>query len=623
MKSIKLVFLLVAAIYLSGCAQNIGVKKVGIRERYRQLTEDIFEKKYPSEKTIICLAENDLLNEWKKSPLPVLKKLDSLYNKYHDREVLSALTELCFYEAERRDEGSRKAMPYYLSSTVYAYKYLFGRDSENLSPFHPTSRLACEIYNRSLAELLMYIEKHKIMIKENTIFNLINGKIKIEQKRSQINYTYDDFDEIKVVYRYKVEGLDYQFRTFGIGVPLIATRKAPAVKGIKTRNKYTPRIKQTHAATFFLRIKSANYTGSNSNILYKADVEIYDPNLTEKIKVNGKNVPLETDFTTPLAYLVNKSRSPGGFMAMLNAAVWEDTQGLFLLEPYHRGKIPVVFVHGLMSEPKTWLKMLNNLKGDPQIRKFYQFWFFKYPTGNPVLFSAANLRQSLLNARKTFDPDNTDKSFDKMVLIGHSMGGIISRLMVQNSSNLLWKAVSDKPIDDYNVTLETKDFLKKMFLFTPVPFISEVIFICAPHRGSAMAKSWYARLGSMLVWPAKELINAAALFVVSRKSDEEKLKLKLKRIPTGLDSLLPDNPMHKIMMNQPIASNVVYYSIIGNEDKADTPGGTDGIVPYSSSHLAGAREEIIIHSGHSAQTKPRTIMEIKKILIQHLKNNEK
>jgi len=97
-----------------------------------------------------------------------------------------------------------------------------------------------------------------------------------------------------------------------------------------------------------------------------------------------------------------------------------------------------------------------------------------------------------------------------MVLIGHSMGGIISRLMVQNSSNLLWKAVSDKPIDDYNVTLETKDFLKKMFLFKPVPFISEVIFICAPHRGSAMAKSWYARLGSMLVWPAKELINALA-----------------------------------------------------------------------------------------------------------------
>jgi len=617
------IFSLIVFILLTGCAQEIGVKKVGIRERYRQLTEDIFEKEYPSEKTIICLAENDLLDNWKKNPLPVLKKLDNLYNKYHDREILAALTELCFYEAERRSEGAREAMPYYLSSSVYAYKYLFGKGSENLSPFHPTSRLACEIYNRSLAELLIYIEKHKITIKKNTVFNLICGKIKVEQKHSQINYTYDDFDEIKVVYRYKVEGLDYQFRTFGIGVPLIATRKATAIEGIKSKNKYTPTIKQTHAATFFLRIKSANYTGQNSNILYKADVEIYDPNLTEKIEVNGKNVPLETDFTTPLAYLVNKSRSPGGFMAMLNANVWEDTQGLFLLEPYHHGKIPVVFVHGLMSEPKTWLKMLNSLKGDPVIRKHYQFWFFKYPTGNPVLFSTANLRQSLLNARKTFDQNNTDKAFDRTVLIGHSMGGILARLMVQDSSNLLWRVVANKPIDDYNISPETKNFLKIMFFFKPVPFISEVIFVCAPHRGSDMAKSWYARLGSMLIWPAKELINATAHFVVSGKSDEEKLKLKLKKIPTGLDSLLPDNPMHGIMMNQPIASNVVYYSIIGNKDKANTPGGTDGVVPYSSSHLAGTREEIIIHSGHSAQTKPRTIMEIKKILIKHLNNYEK
>jgi len=609
-------FLLIVIIFISGCANEVSVKKVGIREQYRQLIKNIFEKEYPSEKTIICLAENDLLSEWKKNPLPVLKKLDTLYNKNHDREILAAMTELCFYEAEHKDEGARAAMPYYLSSTVYAYKYLFGKGSENLSPFHPASRLACEIYNRSLAELLMYIEKHKIKIKQNTVFNLILGKIKIEQKRSQINYTYDDFDEIKVVYKYKVEGLDYQFRTFGIGVPLIATRKSEAVEGIKAGSKHTPMIKQTHAATFFLRIKSADYSDSKSNVLYKADVEIYDPNLTEAIKVNGKNVPLETDFTTPLAYLVNKSRSPSSFRAMLNADIWQDTQGLFLLEPYRRGKIPVVFVHGLMSEPKTWLKMLNSLKGDPQIRKHYQFWFFKYPTGNPVLFSASNLRQSLLNARKTFDPKNTDKAFDKMVLIGHSMGGILARLMVQDSSNLLWNAVADKPLNNCNINPETKNLLKQMFFFKPVPFISKMIFICAPHRGSAMAKSWYARIGSMLVWPAKELIDAGNSLVMPDKSDEEKLKLKLKKIPTGLDSLLPENPMNSIMMSRSIASNVVYYSIIGNADKADTPGGSDGIVPYSSSHLDGASEEIIIHSGHSAQTKPRTIMEIKKILIQ-------
>ena len=615
----KILLLLLGILILTGCAQQVGVERIGIRERYRQLTEDIFEKEYPSESTIIFLAENNLIDDWKKNPTAVLKKLCGFVAQTSDREGLFALTELCFYEAERRDELSKESMPFYLSASVYAYEYLFGKGSENLSPFNPHSRLACEIYNRSLAELLMYLNKNKRKMKGNTTIDLLNGKIKIEQKHSQLSLSYSDFDTIKVVYRYKVKGIKYQFRTFGIGVPLIAIRES--TNTFTFNNKFSPLIKQTYAATFFLRIKSADCLSNSSNFLYKADIEIYDPNITEHIVVNGKKIPLETDFTTPLAYLVSQSQMPGGFAAMLNVDVWKDTEGLFLLEPYQKNKIPIVFVHGLMSEPKTWLKMLNSLKGDPLIRRHYQFWFFKYPTGNPVLFSAAKLRESLIKAKKTFDPNNSNTNFNKMILIGHSMGGILSRLMVQNSSNFLWKTIADKPFDYYNFEPRIKNLLEKMFFFESLPFVSKVIFIATPHRGSSMAKSWYARLGAMLIWPAKELIFTTKDLIAANKSDSEKLKLKLKKIPTGLDSLLPDNPMHKIMMSQPIASNVVYYSIIGNKEKAGVAGGSDGIVPYSSSHLDGAKNEIIILSNHSAQTKPATILEIKNILKESLTDN--
>ena len=64
--------------------------------------------------------------------------------------------------------------------------------------------------------------------------------------------------------------------------------------------------------------------------------------------------------------------------------------------------------------------------------------------------------------------------------------------------------------------------------------------------------------------------------------------------------------------------DVPYHSVIGNKEAADTPGGTDGVVAYESSHLAGATSEKIIESGHSVMSHPQTIIEIRRILSLHL-----
>jgi len=623
MQKILKIFFLLGLLFITGCAQKIGVTRIGLRERFKQLTKNIFDTQYPSESTIIFLVQNDLLDSWQDDSLLTLKELDNSLTNNFDKDTLFALSELCFYEAEEMKDLSKEAMPLYISASIYAYRYLFDEKAGQLSPYHPNSRLACEIYNRSLAELLTYAQINNIVIKENTKFPLLNGELELVQKLSELSWDHNDFEEIKIVYEFKIEGIDFQFRTYGVGVPIIATRKSQKAEKEREKDKFTPILNQTYAVTAFLRIKSREFSKDGSNVLYKANLELYDPVKTNEIIIGDIIAPLETDFTTPLAYMVSKNTSPGGFRAMLKVDVWETTQGLYLLQPYQSDKIPVVFIHGLMSEPRTWLKILNNLKSNPLLREKYQFWFFKYPTGNPILFSAANLRQSLISAHNIFDPEGTDESFDKMVLVAHSMGGLLSRFTIQNSSNVLWNIIADKPLEEYELKPDTSNLFERMFFFESLPFVSRVIFISTPHRGSSMAQTWYARFGAFITRLADELSDSASDFAIvvnlKEHDDKEEFNYKINRIPTGLDSLLPDNPVLKVMSGRPFASNVIYHSIIGNEDEADTPGGTDGIVIYESSHVDGARSEKIIHSGHGAHTKPQGIIEVRRILTEHIK----
>ncbi len=99
--------------------------------------------------------------------------------------------------------------------------------------------------------------------------------------------------------------------------------------------------------------------------------------------------------------------------------------------PYERGKVPVVLIHGLWGFPPLWDRMIEDLEADPAIRARYQFWTFRYASGDSIPFSAHLLRQSLRRARRVFDPDGTDAAFDQMVVVGHSLGGILAKMMVQ------------------------------------------------------------------------------------------------------------------------------------------------------------------------------------------------
>src|SRR5262249_51570683 len=155
-----------------------------------------------------------------------------------------------------------------------------------------------------------------------------------------------------------------------------------------------------------------------------------------------------------------------------------------LIRPYEPHKIPVVMVHGLISTPLAWIPMLNELLRDPLIQDNYQFMLYMYPTGAPIPIAAASLREGLVQAKQLYDPDGRDPAFERMVLLGHSMGGLLSRTMAVSSGDQLWRLYSDRNFEDVLGPREFLDELRRYFFFEPLPFVSRVVFLATPHRGS-------------------------------------------------------------------------------------------------------------------------------------------
>ena len=125
-----------------------------------------------------------------------------------------------------------------------------------------------------------------------------------------------------------------------------------------------------------------------------------------------------------------------------------EPSGLAPVSPYVRGKTPVVFVHGLWARPSSWRPMIEALAADPAIDGRFQFWTFGYSTGNPIPYSAYLLRRDLDEARRRLDPGRTDPALDRMVLVGHSMGGLLCKMVAVDPGDRLWRAVSDRPVGE-------------------------------------------------------------------------------------------------------------------------------------------------------------------------------
>jgi triacylglycerol esterase/lipase EstA (alpha/beta hydrolase family) len=262
--------------------------------------------------------------------------------------------------------------------------------------------------------------------------------------------------------------------------------------------------------------------------------------------------------------------------------------------------------------------MLNTLRADPVIRKRFQFWFFQYNSNNLITISAAQLRETLSGMVGKLDPKGQDPAMQQMVVIGHSQGGLLTKMTAVTPGDNLWKSFSDKSLDELDTSPEIKDQVRRMLFFEPLPFVTRVVFIATPHRGSFLSKQWVRNLVRRVVTiPVDLLFNKAEIY--NKLSTQLKLPASMgNKVPTSIDGMSAENPLLKSLVKLPVQPKVTGHSIIAVLPGMEIETGNDGVVEYTSAHIDGLASEFIVRSPHSCQGHPFTIEEVRRILMEHL-----
>jgi hypothetical protein len=412
-----------------------------------------------------------------------------------------------------------------------------------------------------------------------------------------------------------VRGLRNRYRTPGIGAALAASIEPLEGEAGKQSLLIPRRLKIP--VTAFLRLDDPRAALASGSL--KGNLEFYTPDSARSLKIEGVEVPIEYETTSALA------------LSLEGAPVWDSEiagfrsgdfaisganlrEGLFMLQPHKPGRIPVVLVHGTASSPARWAELINELENDPQFWENYEIWLFMYNTGNPVAYSAMLLRDALIKVVKELDPDDKDTGVKRMVVIGHSQGGLLTKMTVIDSGMYLWPF--SVPPEELGLDVETRDLLTHALLIKPLPFVRRVIFIATPHRGSYQA---LGILGSFASW----MINLPGRFtklsldLLTLQGKGFLLGAKATGLPTSIDNMNPTNRFIVALSKIPIADGVVANSIVGVEGGGPPVEGGDGVVKYSSAHIEGVESEKIVNSPHSMQGNPETIQEVKRILLKH------
>ena len=516
-----------------------------------------------------------------------------------------ALAELSYIAAHRAVADDTE-MELFLDAATYAWEYLFEARHSDGAEFSSRFREMCDVYNSGLEGCLRIARKRDQFDPGRTIRMPITGReISLTASIDNSQWCAKDFQRIEFVSDYDAMRLDNHHAETGLGVPLVVVRENGS------RDDGT----EGHLVRGLSFPMTALYRPDGAG---NGRLRFYDTLNADRIRVDGKEVPLTSDLTIPLAWFLNDNHLRYlDTVGLIFPDRVERVAGLYMLQPYQPGKIPVLMVHGLWSSPTTWMEMINELISKPEIRARYQFWFYLYPSARPFWVAAADLRKDLAELRQAVDPHHRETQLDNMVVIGHSMGGLIGRLLTTDSSDEFRQGMMrtlNCPLGDRKWKEANFD---RVADFQADRSIRRVVTIASPHRGSSYANRltrWIAR--TVISTPARavELMMCAGNIAKSEpKPIDNPLGL------TSIDSLSPSSPVLQTLARAPRAPWVTYHNIVGLKPNLLRLK-TDGVVSYSSARVPDAASEIAVPSAHShVHRHALTIREVYRILKEHLR----
>lgn len=621
-RSLCAAVLLVCGLQLSGCA-TVGLQD-GARHRYSEHRRDtVLTSGKASQGTVQTLTAAGLSLEECRHSLPQCARTLNGNDALTQAMSLSAQAELWLIRAleyASRDGAAEddRALDAYLEAARAAYAYLFlsGEDSPDRS-FDLRQAQVVEFYNHAVRQAIGAFFGVTLAVTPHTEWPV--GRVGWSWLRPDTDVVLAEDDSIPgqliPADDLHFKGIRNDYRRDGLGATFVAARKPTAREG---PDAHAWREPEYVPLTGLLTFPGADLAAVMST--RRVQVVARNPLADERIELNGRRVPVAGNFTAPYGLWLARSKFRNqGKWALLGRNRNLTRPQILLMRPFDPQRRIVVMIHGLASSPEAWLNTANAMVGfDEQIRRRYQIWQVYYPTNVPIAVNRREIQQALETTLNHFDPGRKTVATRDMVLIGHSMGGVIGRLLVSSSNEDFWEAVPVR--EDFPVArrMTLKEQLRPYFAFDTMREFTRAIFVATPHKGTPKARNSIARWARSLIRLPDDLLQQnQGLIETLRQAAPPGTPL---RLPNSIDNLSDQDTFIIAASKLPISPAVRYHSIIGrlDSDAAHIENTGDGLVPYWSSHLDGAESERVFRSPHKVQELPAAMVELRRILHLHL-----
>lgn len=352
----------------------------------------------------------------------------------------------------------------------------------------------------------------------------------------------------------------------------------------------------------------------------RAQLDVYNPYRIDSETIAGRKVPLAANYSA--AYGVWLARSELARLSLSSLLRPKQARAfaprVYLNQPYDPDKRVIVLIHGLASSPEAWVNLANELLGDETLRRRYQLWQVFYPTNIDMLSNRAAIASALQRTFRHYDPQGDDIASRDAVLVGHSMGGVIGRLLLSDSGERVREGMLQGLDPALVARVRDAPLLRELTVFQPMPQFGRAVFMASPQRGAVVTDAWPLRMVRKLIRLPLDVLRETAELIQRyevSESDLERLGIRKGRPPTGPDDLSPNSRFMRATADVPIEPGLPYHVIVAQRDpERALAQSSDGVVPYPSAHMDGAVSEKAIMSGHSVQETPQAIAELRRIL---------
>jgi pimeloyl-ACP methyl ester carboxylesterase len=639
-----LTFALLACSFLSGCAM-VRVSSLGPEQYIAMRRGDILSTGRLSAATrdtlrVAALDEGPC----QRAPQDCIDSIATVAGINIDQR-LASLSELSLQMAMTQTPSNNAAwsdaqFALWLRTVRYAYAYLFyGQRTAGERAFEDRQTQVRDYYNYAAQELATALFRRGALDTDSGSHDpgkqMIAGwTIHIDLSRVRLPEGVREPREVIPASRLSFAGLRSIYRRDGLGAELVAVMNVPPPTDDAQAGTDTTSPSSTWpppASRVFSEMPSPNVTAL---LLFNVDslqqlldthevlLSVYDPYREASIVRHDQTVPLAANFSAGYGIWLARSGFAGqSLRTLFGRARGIDSPRIYMMQPFDPERRIILMLHGLASSPEAWVNVANDIQGDEVLRQHFQVWQVFYPTNVPILVSLARIRRAAQYTLQHFDPDGTSPASHSMVLIGHSMGGVLARLLVSTSDEELWTTFQDKYVPNGAELDRTDERLNRLLRFTPMPEVERAIFIAAPHRGTPFASNRLARWASNLVrLPLALLTEFEDMMKGATNIDSGQGGGNTFQVPNSIEQLRESDPLIQATAQLPISPEVCFHSIIARRrPNGPLEESDDGVVPYRSAHLAGARSETVIVSGHSVQETPQAILEIRRILHEDIR----